>query len=89
MRSTNTPELAALRSRFGDNLVLRRGRSDLSQADVAERSGLHVTEISLLERGYRIPRLDTIVKLAGAIEIEPCELFTGMSWRIDLERESD
>lgn len=85
MRTTSTPEMAALRRRFGDNLIVQRGRSDLSQADVAERSGLHLTEIGLLERGHRLPRLDTIVRLAGAIEVEPCELFAGMKWRRDPE----
>jgi transcriptional regulator with XRE-family HTH domain len=81
MRTTSTPEMAALRRRFGDNLIVQRGRMDLSQADVSLRSGVHLTEISLLERGLRLPRLDTIVRLAGAVEIEPCELFAGMRWR--------
>lgn len=65
MRTTSTPEMAALRRRFGDNLIVQRGRMDLSQADVSLRSGVHLTEISLLERGLRLPRLDTVVRLAG------------------------
>jgi transcriptional regulator with XRE-family HTH domain len=47
----------------------------------SERAGLHITEISLIERALRMPRLDTIVKLAGALEIEACELFVGMEWQ--------
>jgi hypothetical protein len=49
---------------------------------LAHRAGLHLTEIGLLERALRLPRLDTIVKLAGAFEVEPCELLTGMAWRL-------
>jgi transcriptional regulator with XRE-family HTH domain len=48
----------------------------------AERSGLHITEISLLERSLRLPRLDTIVKLAGALDIESCEPLAGMAWQL-------
>ena len=80
-RSQRSPDVA-LNRRFAENLILLRARSDLSQQQTAERSGLHQTEISLLERGLRLPRLDTIVKLSGAVEAEPCELFAGMAWRL-------
>lgn len=78
---SSTQALNGLRRRFGDNLIRLRNRVDLSQVETAKRSGLHLTEVSLLERGLRLPRLDTIVRLAGAIEAEPCELLTGMVWR--------
>lgn len=71
-----------LQRRFAENAILLRNRADLSQVLAAERSGLHITQISLLERGLRLPRLDTIVKLAGAFEVEPCELLAGMAWRL-------
>jgi transcriptional regulator with XRE-family HTH domain len=77
----STQALNGLRRRFGDNLIRLRNRVDLSQVEIAKRSGLHLTEVSLLKRGLRLPRLDTIVKLAGAIEAEPCELLAGMIWR--------
>lgn len=64
-----------------------RGRAGLSQTGTAERAGLNRTEINLLEHGRRVPRLDTIVKLAGAVEVEPCELLTGLVWDLDLPEE--
>lgn len=76
----------AVSHRFARNLVLRRRRSDLSQIETAQRSGLHRTEISLLERGLRVPRLDTIVQVAAGVEVEPCELLAGMAWRPDRSR---
>ena len=84
---TRVREAPGLNRRFAENLVLLRGRAGLSQERIAERAGLHQTELSLLERGLRLPRLDTIVKLAGAIEVEPCELLAGMTWRLGRNRQ--
>jgi transcriptional regulator with XRE-family HTH domain len=65
---------------FGRNLLRLRRRAGLSQEEVAARAALHRTEIGLLENGVRLPRLDTILKVAGAIGEEPCDLLDGMAW---------
>ncbi len=75
--------IAGLSRHFATNLVSLRRRADLSQQEAADRAGLHRTEISLLERGLRVPQLDTIVQLAAGVEAEPCDLLAGMAWRID------
>lgn len=36
----------------------------------------------MLERGVRIPRIDTLVKLAGSIEVPASELLEGIEWRV-------
>lgn len=72
---------------LGQNLIQFRRRVGLSQAGTAERAGLHRTEVSLIERGQRRPRLDTIVKLGGALEVEPCALLTGLAWELDPPKE--
>jgi transcriptional regulator with XRE-family HTH domain len=59
----------------------------LSQQGTADRAGLHRTHVALIEAGERVPRLDTIVKLAGAVEVEPCALLTGMTWKLDSPKE--
>lgn len=66
---------------FGDNLVRQRKLADLSQDELALRAGLHRTEVSQLERGLRHARVDTIAKLAAALEIDPGELFRGIEWQ--------
>lgn len=66
--------------RFGENLKRTRRHLALSQEELAERASLHRTQIGNLERGLRMPRLDTIVKLAGGLEVSPCELLKGLSW---------
>ena len=67
-------------ARFGENLVRCRLRADLSQEELAHSASLHRTEIGLLERGARIPRIDTLVKLAGALSVHPSELIEGIDW---------
>lgn len=66
---------------FGKNLRYCRERANLSQEDLAYTAGLHRTEIGLLERGARVPRIDTLVKLAGGLSIPPEELLDGIDWQ--------
>jgi transcriptional regulator with XRE-family HTH domain len=72
-----------LRARFGANLRGTRLERGLTQEGLAFRSGLDRTEISLLERGGREPQLETIVKLAGALETTPDRLCEGIEWSVD------
>jgi transcriptional regulator with XRE-family HTH domain len=53
----------------------------MSQEDVAFRAGLHRTQISLLEQGDRLPRAETLIKLAGALGATPNDLLDGISFR--------
>lgn len=57
--------------RFGANLARLREQAEVTQEELAFRASLHRTEIGLLERGGRLPRIDTLAKLAGALEVEP------------------
>jgi transcriptional regulator with XRE-family HTH domain len=66
--------------RFAANLRHARTAAGISQEELGNRCDLHRTEISLLERAGREPRLGTIVKLAGALETTPGELCAGISW---------
>jgi transcriptional regulator with XRE-family HTH domain len=66
---------------FGENLARHRKAADVSQEETSIRAGLHRTEISQLERGLRVARVDTVAKLAAALEIDPGELFEGIEWR--------
>jgi transcriptional regulator with XRE-family HTH domain len=66
--------------RFAANLRRARTAAGISQEELGDRCNLHRTEISLLERAGREPRLGTIVKLAGALETTPGELCAGVTW---------
>jgi transcriptional regulator with XRE-family HTH domain len=67
-----------IRDQFGLNLRHHRERMSLSQEGLADLCDLDRTEISLLERGKRFPRLDTIVRLARALKLEPADLLDGI-----------
>jgi transcriptional regulator with XRE-family HTH domain len=66
--------------RFGKNLARQRERSNLSQEALAVLASLHRTEIGLLERGERCPRIDTVVKLAAALNASVDDLIEGITW---------
>jgi transcriptional regulator with XRE-family HTH domain len=59
---------------FGRELFAVRRRAYYSQDALGAAAGLHRTEISLLERGLREPRLLTIIKLADALGVEAGDL---------------
>jgi transcriptional regulator with XRE-family HTH domain len=54
---------------FARNLRQRRQAAGLSQEQLAEKTGLHPTEISRLERAAREPRLGTMLRLAQGLDI--------------------
>jgi transcriptional regulator with XRE-family HTH domain len=74
------------RDRFAVNLRKARQRKEISQEELGFRCELHRTEISLLERGGREPRLGTIVKLASALGSTPDELCAGIRWSTRAQR---
>jgi transcriptional regulator with XRE-family HTH domain len=67
--------------RFGENLYEARTKSGMTQDQLSARSTIHRTQIGELERGIRQPRLETIVKLAGGLDVNPCALIQGIRWR--------
>jgi transcriptional regulator with XRE-family HTH domain len=72
--------------RFGENLLRIRQARKLSQENLADRAGIHRTQISLLEGGRRQPLLETLVRLAGALDVPIDALFEGILWDPDQGR---
>jgi transcriptional regulator with XRE-family HTH domain len=65
---------------LGRNLRKVRRQAFMSQEQLSRRSGLHHTEIGLLERGRRVPRLDTAIKVLESTNADPRVLFEGIAW---------
>ena len=63
-----------LRVILAENIKLYRGRRNWSQAVLSEKAGLSIVYLSDIERGNKWPYLDTLVKIAEALEVEPFEL---------------
>jgi transcriptional regulator with XRE-family HTH domain len=72
--------MVSVAERFGENLMIYRRRVGLSQEELGFRASLHRTEIGELERGVRVPRIDTLIKLAGALSVPPGDLLKGIAW---------
>lgn len=73
-------QVLVVAERFGENLRRVRKREDLSQERLGKRASLHRTEIGLLEKGRRVCRIDTLIRLAGAMAVPPGELLDGIDW---------
>ncbi|HEX5526784.1 MAG TPA: helix-turn-helix transcriptional regulator [Solirubrobacterales bacterium] len=61
-------------SSLGANLRDARTRSGMTQEQVADRSGVHATEVSRIEAGKRDPRVSTVLRLAKALNVKPGQL---------------
>ena len=66
------------REQFARNLRAQRLRRGLSQEALGDACGLHRTEVSLLERAGRDPRLSTITRLAHALGVPAAALLDGI-----------
>jgi len=70
-----------MKLRFGQNLARCRAEAGISQEELGFRASLHRTEISLLECGERVPRVDTALRLAGSLGVPLAQLTAGLEWR--------
>ncbi len=75
-----TKQLLGLRIK---NLRRRRGRT---QEQLAERMGLSVNYLSRIERGLENPTLETLLRLAEALRMDPVDLFVFDSEELDPRR---
>lgn len=70
---------------FGRRIRHHRERLDVSQMVLAEAAGLHFTYISSVERGRRNVTLLSVLRLAGALGVEPGTLIAGMAVPEDVQ----
>jgi transcriptional regulator with XRE-family HTH domain len=71
----------AIAARFAANVVGYRQALGISQEELGVRASVHRTEVSQIERGLRLPRIDTLAKLCGSPGVEPNALMAGIGWR--------
>lgn len=68
------PSRSSPTSVFGQRLRVRRLELGLSQEALAEAAGLHRNYVGSVERGERNIALVNILRLAGALGVDPGEL---------------
>ena len=61
---------------IGDRLRALREEKQLSQGDIEKRTGLLRCYISRVENGHTVPSLDTLSKIAGAMELPLSHFFS-------------
>ncbi|HVI94170.1 MAG TPA: helix-turn-helix transcriptional regulator [Anaeromyxobacter sp.] len=66
-----------LLTRFAGNVRRLRAKKKLSQKALADKVGISVSYVSMLERGQRSPPLETIEKMAKALGVPPAALLGG------------
>src|SRR5215475_5597607 len=60
---------------IGDRIRLLRETKKMSQGDIEKRTGLLRCYISRVENGHTVPAIETLEKLARAMEIPMYQLF--------------
>jgi len=64
---------------FGDRLRQERNKRSLTLEDLGTLAEIHWTNVGKIERGQANPNLLTIVRLAGAMNVDPAELMRGIT----------
>ncbi|MFP4896326.1 helix-turn-helix domain-containing protein [Paraburkholderia sp. EG304] len=74
MAENASPRRLELQGLIAKNLRLLRDKQGMSQETLADRAGLHRTQLSVIERGHRNITLDTLISLAAALGVTEIEL---------------
>ncbi len=74
-----------LPAQFAARVRQLRAPAGLTQEALAIRASLHRTHVSLIERGQRSVRLETVQQLASALGVTPADLFAPPSVADDRE----
>lgn len=70
-----------LAQQFGGNLRHHRLKAGMAQEKLSLGATMNRAEMSLLERGARLPRIDTLLKLASVLDVGPAVLLDGIEWK--------
>ncbi len=62
---------------IGGTIRTLRLQRSLSQGDIEKRTGLLRCYMSRVENGHTVPSLETLTKIAGALEIPLAQFFAG------------
>ena len=60
---------------IGDRMRAICEAKKLSQGDIETRTGLKRSHVSRVENGHTVPSIETLEKLARALEVPPYQLF--------------
>lgn len=55
-----------------------REKKNLTQEELADLAEISPTHISVIERGVKVPKLDTFIAIANALDVSADELLVGI-----------
>jgi transcriptional regulator with XRE-family HTH domain len=64
---------------IGETIRNYRLQKNMSQGDIEKRTGLLRCYLSRVENGHTIPSLDTLAKIAQAMDLQLAQFFTDMN----------
>lgn len=68
------PGIKPLVKKFGKGIRERRLAQKLTQEDLGELAGIHYTFLGHIERGNKVPSLETLLRIAKALRVRPSTL---------------
>jgi transcriptional regulator with XRE-family HTH domain len=74
-RIPRNPREPVIRAAFARVLTEFREHSELTQAEVGERSGYEEKYISALERRKHTPTLTAVIQISEALRVPPLQIF--------------
>ncbi|MBU0777015.1 helix-turn-helix domain-containing protein [Patescibacteria group bacterium] len=63
-----------LQDKLGKNIKKVRERFGLTQADIAEKAGIHVNYYARIERGEENPTFEVLEKIAKALKVKSSKI---------------
>ena len=78
-------DLLPVSERFAGNLSRFREAAG-SPRRTSFAAEIHGTQVSFIECGHRMPRLDTLVKLASALGVTVDDLLDAVTWEPSVQR---
>jgi len=76
-------------NRIGARIKEIRERKGFTQETFAARMGLSTTYISTIERGLKLPKLDTFIRMANVLEVSADELLVDVVNESTVEKTID
>ena len=62
----------------GERIKIARERKHFTQENLAAMANISTTHLSVIERGVKVPKLDTFVAIANALDVSADELLVGI-----------
>ncbi len=72
---------SAIARQTGERVRSLRTSHHYSQEELAERAGISVSFLSMIERGQRLPRITTLAAIAAALGTDLSQMFQGIGER--------